>query len=109
MQSCSSFLNQVERKFIQNGWITVHDENIHCGLVRPSCTTEILKECSWDLHYISTGIGLYGDGRYESGYEQDVSPLVYHRNNGNIEIAEEFRLLYELYPKKVQDGYDYYG
>lgn len=108
-QSCTSFLNQVERRFIQDGWITVHGENIHCGLVRPKCSTKILEECRWDLRHTSTGIELYTDGKYKSGYEQDVSPLIYRRKNGDIEIAEEFRFLYDLYRKNVQDGYDYYG
>lgn len=105
----NSFMEQIDKRFIQNGWIKVHDENIHCGLVIPECTEDILNDCNWDLGYISHGICIYSDGRYQSGYDQKVSPLIYHRDNNEIEIAEEFRLLYNLYRKKTADGFVYYG
>ena len=105
----NSIIGQIDKRFIQNGWIKVHDENIHCGLVIPECTEDILNDCNWDLGYISHGICIYSDGRYQSGYDQKVSPLIYHRDNNEIEIAEEFRLLYNLYRKKTADGLVYYG
>ena len=109
LPECTSYLQQIDKRFIQNGWITVHGENNHCGLVLPQCAEDILNDCCWELFMESTGICIRGNGKYESGYEQNVRPFVYHRSNGEIEIVEEFRLLYNLYRRKTNDGFDYYG
>lgn len=106
---CQSFIDQIDKRFIHNGWIRVHDESIHCGMVKPECVESILNDSRWELDYISHGICIYDNNQYQSGYDSNVSPFIYHRDNDEIEIIEEFRLLYNLYRKANDNGYVYYG
>lgn len=113
LPSCSSFLKQVEKRFVKDGWITVHSEDIHCGLVKPRCVSGILEDCCWELHFDSTGACLSGEGRqckYTSGYDNDVSPFVYGKyHTGETELSEEFRMLYNLHRRVDSNHCEYYG
>lgn len=105
------FISQVKKKFINNGWITVYDnDDIYCGLAKEECANTMLGRSDWEIHLGNIGVDIYGDGRYVSGTDCDVTPFVYRRfDPDDIEILQEFRLLYNLRTKTVVGGVCYYG
>ena len=77
---CEDVKKRVQKKFIENGWITVSDNEVHAGLVEDSKVPEILDNYSWDL--------MRGDGLpdVEVEWHGNKKLMKYKRfGNGNCE------------------------
>lgn len=111
MNVYNEIVEQIERKFIFNGHVTILGNCISSLLVKPSATKSIMNNCERENECGSIGIDIFGgDGNYvySNSYNKNLSPLVYRRNNNSIELIEEFRLLYNLYERKDNDKIFYY-
>ena len=110
---CEDVKKRVQKKFIENGWITVSDNEIHAGLVEDSKVPEILDNYSWDL---MRGEGLpdvevewHGNKKlmkYKRFGNGNCEPFVFYiKGNKNypdhIELSEEFRLFLRLHERCV--------
>ena len=112
---CEDVKKRVQKKFIEKGWITVSDNEIHAGLVEDSKVPEILDNYSWDL--------MRGDGlpdievewkgskklrKYRRFGNGNCEPFVFYiKGNKNypdhIELSEEFRLFLRLNERSVSN------
>lgn len=102
--------NQIQTKFIQNGWITLYDDLVYSGLVQEHCAPSILERCDWEIYIGDKGFDIYGDGRYVSGTDRDVTPFVYRRfEPDEVVVIEEFRMLYNLRKEKINESVSFYG
>lgn len=90
----------------------------HCALIDNSKVDKVLNNPSWDMQIGDGKPGCsvtYKNGEkiveyHRSGSNDGIEPLVHHRNfygikDGYIEIAEEFRLLHNLYYNKENNKY----
>lgn len=112
--------NEINKRFISNGWIEVyrsnHDNGVDAGvyscLVKPEHLDKYLEDRDWGIHWGSEGhpsvITHYKDGQSITEYftfgEKGLEPFIYpkwfsHIKERYVDVSQEFVNYFKLYEK----------
>lgn len=104
---CKDIVRKLRSKFIDQGWITVSDDNVHSALITEDKVEKSMNNYQWDYCREDgfPSIQFHKDGtfdysRNEDGLEQFAIYRNGYRDNPDyVELAEDFRLFFGMYEK----------
>lgn len=105
----TDFLASMNKKFIENGWITVSAECLHSALVSDEKLSETLSRYEWDLRKGSNGVcEIWSDGKWSFCHDgiDVLEPFVLYRSanydiDNYVELSQDFRVLLNMHDRYV--------
>lgn len=105
----TDFLASMNKKFIENGWITVSAECLHSALVSDEKLSETLSRYEWDLRKGSNGVSeIWSDGKWSFCHDgiDVLEPFVLYRSanydiDNYVELSQDFRVLLNMHDRYV--------
>lgn len=102
---CETFVKEMNKRFITEGWIVLNSPSMACALVSDDALPRCLESYQWDLQWSDARpyVSEYFDGSRPqlSKDKRGLFPFIYQRDpKGDhgyvVELIEHFRLLYDL-------------